>query len=332
MAESVQDRLNGYLADTIAAERNFEHALETFGNAGVQDPVQRLLSSLSEKARTQHQRLTALLEQRGGSPSEAKTILAQMLAFAPLSAQAGQGPAEKNTQHLMITFAAAAAEMAMYESLAAAAESADAMDVADLARVLQKEEREDYDQVWEMLSGSAAAAFADELAKGHNGRERIGTYLTDAIAAEKSFETQLNGFAKEAEGSHAATLFEQHARETHLQYERLTARLKELGASPSSVKSFLAHLFNMAPKVAQIGHDDSERLTQDLMMAFAVENAEVAMYESLAVVARSVADDETERLARAIQAEEQATAVKLWDEIAPSAQKAIEVVRFAKAS
>jgi hypothetical protein len=43
-----------------------------------------------------------------------------MLAFTPLSAQIGQGAAEKNTQHLMVTFAAAAAEMAMYESLATA--------------------------------------------------------------------------------------------------------------------------------------------------------------------------------------------------------------------
>jgi hypothetical protein len=42
----------------------------------------------------------------------------------------------------------------------------------------------------------------------------------------------------------------------------------------------------MAPKIAQLGHDESERLTQDLMMGFAVENAEVAMYESLAVPQR----------------------------------------------
>lgn len=47
----------------------------------------------------------------------------------------------------MVTFAAAAAEMAMYESLASAAEAIGATDVVELARVLQKEEREDYDQV-----------------------------------------------------------------------------------------------------------------------------------------------------------------------------------------
>ncbi len=332
MAETIHDRINRYLEDTIAAERNFEHALSTFGHAGDQEPVQRLLASFSDKARTQHQRLTALLESRGGSPSEAKTLLAQLLAFTPLSAQIGQGAAEKNTQHLMVTFAAAAAEMAMYESLANAADAAGETKVVDLARTLQKEEREDYDQVWELLSGSAAASFAEEVAKGKGPRERISVYLTDAIAAEKSFETQLNGFAKENEGSRAAILFADHAGETRRQYEQLTQRLERLGASPSSGKTLLAHLFNAAPKIAQMGHDADDRLTQDLMMAFAVENAEVAMYQSLAVAAKSVGDAETEQMARAIQQQERETGEKVWAEIAPAARQAIEAARLAKAS
>jgi ferritin-like metal-binding protein YciE len=332
MAESTRERINRYIQDTISAERNFEHALSTFGESGEQEPVQQLLSSFSAKARTQHQRLTALLERRGGSPSEAKTILAQFLAFTPLTAQLGQGAAEKNTQHLMVTFAAAAAEMAMYESLASAGEAAGESEVVELARTLQREEREDYDQAWNLLRGSAAEAFAAELGKGNDGRERISTYITDAIAAEKSFESQLNGFAKETEGSQAAALFAQHAVETRNQHEMLTARLASFDASPSSTKAFLAHLFNMAPKIAQIGHDESERLTQDLMMAFAVENAEVAMYESLSVAAARIGDSVTEKLARTIQGQEKETAQKVWAEIAPAARKSIEAVRLAKAS
>jgi ferritin-like metal-binding protein YciE len=332
MTETTHERVNRYIQDTISAERNFEHALSTFGDSGVQEPVQQLLSSFSEKARTQHRRLTDLLERRGGSPSEAKTILAQLLAFTPLTAQIGQGAAEKNTQHLMVTFAAAAAEMAMYESLASAAEAAGESEVVELARTLQKEEREDYDQVWDLLRGSAADAFTAELAKGNNAGERINTYLADAIAAEKSFESQLKGFAKETEGSRAAALFAQHAIETHDQYEMLTRRLASLNASPSATKTFLAHLFNMAPKVAQFGHDESERLTQDLMMAFAVENAEVAMYESLAVAVSSISDVVTEKLARTIQQQEKETAQKVWAEIAPAARKSIEAIGLAKAS
>lgn len=326
MAETINDRINAYLSDTIAAERNFETALSTFGNAGVQPEVQQLLSSFSAKAKTQHERLTDLLKSRGGSPSAAKTALAEMLAFTPLSAQIGQGASEKNTQHLMVTFAAAAAEMAMYESLATAAEAAGEQQVLSLARTLQSEERDDYDQVWALLRQSAASAFQSEIAGGKSAQELISTYLTDAIAAEKSFETQLEGFSKEGDDPTIQALFAQHARETHVQYEQLTARLEALGASPSAFKSFLAHVFAFAPKVAQIGHDVNERLTQNLMMAYAVENAEVAMYESLATVARTIGDAQTEQLALSIQQQEKETAEKVWAQIAPLARRSIAAV------
>ena len=323
MAETIQDRINQYLEDTIGAERNFEQALRTFGEAGEQTPVQTLLSSASAKAKTQHQRLEALLKSRGGTPSEGKTLLAEMLAFTPLSAQIGQGAAEKNTQHLMVTFAAAAAEMAMYESLATVSAAGGAEDVATLARTLQSEERDDYDQVWSILRPSAADAFQAELGKGKTAQEILGRYLEDAIAAEKSFETQLLGFSKEAENPSVQSLFRQHAEETKEQYARLTERLEELGGSTSPLKSFLAHIFNFAPKVAQLGHDKYERETQDLMMAYAVENAEVAMYESLIEACTVAGDQRTAELAKSIQQQERGTADKVWAQIAPAAKRSL---------
>jgi len=155
----------------------------------------------------------------------------------------------------------------------------------------------------------------------------IRRYLEDAIAAEKSFETQLRGFAKEASLSQAERMFEQHAEETKIQYGLLTSRLEALGGSTSVIKSFLAHLFNSAPKIAQAGHADEERTTQDLMMAFAVENAEVAMYEALFVAAETAGDGETAGLARRIQAQEQETADKVWSVIPTAATQAFEAVR-----
>lgn len=326
MAETVQQRINQYLKDTIAAERNFEKALSTFGEAGEQTTVQRLLSSASAKAKTQHERLEALLKSRGESPSEGKTILAEMLAFTPLSAQMGQGAAEKNTQHLMVTFAAAAAEMAMYESLATAGAEEGSEDVVSLARTLQGEERDDYEQVWSILPQSAADSFQAELEKGKSGQEILARYLEDAIAAEKSFETQLRGFSQEAEDPTVQTLFRQHAEETKQQYTMLTQRLEELGGSASTMKSFMAHMFNFAPKVAQIGHDKYERQTQNLMMAYAVENAEVAMYESLAQAAQLAGDTRTQELARQIQQQEKQTADKVWAQVAPAARRAMLAV------
>ncbi len=149
-------------------------------------------------------------------------------------------------------------------------------------------------------------------------------YLEDAIAAEKSFETQLQGFASEGDNAAAKAAFHQHALETKQQYERLTARLQSLGGSPSGAKSLLAHIFGLSPKAAQIGHEKEERTTQNLMVAYAVENSELAMYEALATAAEAAGDTQTAALARDIQAEEKATAEKIWNLIPASAVQAFE--------
>lgn len=146
----------------------------------------------------------------------------------------------------------------------------------------------------------------------------IKRYLEDAIAAERSFEPQLQGFANDGDDPAAKAAFHQHALETRQQHERLTSRLEALGGSPSGAKSLLAHIFGLSPKTAQIGHDKEERTTQNLMMAYAVENSEIAMYESLAAVAEAAGDTQTADLARSIQAEEKTTAEKIW-KLIPSA-------------
>jgi len=62
-----------------------------------------------------------------------------------------------------------------------------------------------------------------------NIQDIIVRYLQDAIAAENSFESQLEGFSKEGDDPAVRQLFEQHRRETRVQIERLTSRLHELG-------------------------------------------------------------------------------------------------------
>jgi len=142
--------------------------------------------------------------------------------------------------------------------------------------------------------------------------EVIKRYLEDAIAAEKSFETQLDGFATEGDNLQVRAVFAHHSVETKSQHQRLEMRLESLGGSSSAAKSFLAHLFSLAPQTAKIGHEIEERTTQNLMIAFAVENSELAMYEALATVAEAAGDIVTANLAREIQLEEKAAADKIW--------------------
>ena len=151
--------------------------------------------------------------------------------------------------------------------------------------------------------------------------DAIRRYLQDAIAAEQNFETVNRAMAQDAEQEEVRSLFERHADETRVQHERLTARLEALGGNPSGFKSFLAHMFGMMPKTAQLGHDAAERGTQDLVMSYAAENSEIAMYEALAVAASVAGDRETEQLAREHQQQERRMADNVWSLLAPCARQ-----------
>lgn len=316
-----------YLQDTEAAERNFEDALSSLSKMGDQQPVQNALANMSRIARTQHERLEGRLKDLGRGYIERQERAGARVGFAPTIAQVGQSAAEKNTQHLILVVAAAAAETGMYEALATAANAADDSATERLARELQGEEREDYKTAAGLLRQSAV----DSLQRTDDtARKSINEYLEDAIAAEKSFEKQLRDFAEEGSGDQSHALFLQHAEETRIQHERLTARLKELGGDPSAAKSFMAHLVGLSPKLAQLGHDVMDRLTQNLIIAFAVENCEVAMYESLIAVAESAGDTATAQLARLVQSQEIATAEKVWQRLAPTALSAFNKMAAAE--
>lgn len=154
-----QKLIQTYLQDAEAAERNFEDALATFAKTGEQEEVKRFFARASAIAKTQHERLEKRLRELGGAPSTAKSFVAHVLAFSTTAAQIGQDLAEKNTQNLIMCIAAAAAEMAMYESLALVAAAAGDTATEKLARELQTEEKEDYDKSWALLSSSATAVY-----------------------------------------------------------------------------------------------------------------------------------------------------------------------------
>jgi ferritin-like metal-binding protein YciE len=159
------------------------------------------------------------------------------------------------------------------------------------------------------------------MGKNQDAVSLMREYLIDAVATEKNSETQLLAMAKM--GDHAPTqrAFSEHAAETKQQVRRLTERLESIGGSPSTFKSFVAHIFNFGPKLAQFGHDAAEHNTQNLIIAYTLENGEVAMYEALATAANVAGDLQTEQLAREIQQEEESAAKRFWHMIAPVARE-----------
>jgi ferritin-like metal-binding protein YciE len=158
------------------------------------------------------------------------------------------------------------------------------------------------------------------------GADLVRGYLEDAIAAEKSSESQLSGFAQEGDDADVQSAFLFHADETRTQSERLIERLQALGGTASSAGNLFSHLFELAPKPVQLGDGPEARVVQNLMLAFAIEKSECAMYEAFANVAAAAGDDITERLARDIQAQEAAAADRLWRFIPTRAKIAFNVL------
>ncbi len=159
MAIRGREILIRHLQNAVAAERNFADLLNTFSKTGAQEDVQEMFAGLADKARSQSERLEGRLQALGGDPSVAKSMMAHVFGYAPAVAQLGHEPEEKNAQHLMMTYAAAAGETAMYEALAAVAAEAGDVETERLARELQDEEREDHQTAWDMLPASALDAF-----------------------------------------------------------------------------------------------------------------------------------------------------------------------------
>jgi len=145
-------------------------------------------------------------------------------------------------------------------------------------------------------------------------------YLVDTLVAEQSSAERMEEMSGEGDHLAARQLFAQHADQTRSQVERLRLRLDALGGSPSELKAVVAHLIALVPRMVHKGHDESEISTQNLILAYALENEEVAMYEALVATAAVAGDLQTEQLAREIQKEERHAAEMIWNLIAASAR------------
>jgi len=154
-------------------------------------------------------------------------------------------------------------------------------------------------------------------------RERIGRYLEDAIAVESSAITGLKDMMSEATDQQDTMLYQQHLAETERQKERLEAVLHARGQHTNKLKDVMNKIGLAATDLLHAGKDPGDRATRNLIQAYTIENLEVAMYESLYAAATAAGDVEVATLAKEIQAEEKATAQKIFPRIAPMARTAV---------
>ena len=158
---------------------------------------------------------------------------------------------------------------------------------------------------------------------GNDLHDRINRYLDDAIALEASGITGLQDFINDAVDPTDAALFQEHLTETENQKLRLEARLTALGGTSNKLKDAMNKIGVAATNLLSLGKDAGDKATRNLIEAYSIENLEVATYESLYAAATEAGDTETAALAKAIQAEEEAAAKKIFARIAPNARMAV---------
>jgi hypothetical protein len=134
-------------------------------------------------------------------------------------------------------------------------------------------------------------------------------YLANAIAAERGFEIHLNEFANHGDDLDVQVVFRSQADEMRTNYQRLAARLEQLGGAETAGQSAGSDL---APRISESGRIQEEQTLQNLIAAFGIEASECAMHEAIATVAAAARDAATESLAREIQAQKREAAKRIF--------------------
>jgi ferritin-like metal-binding protein YciE len=316
-----------YLEDAISAQKSFETQLKGFAKEASMPEAKQLFEQHAGETRVQYERLTARLEALGGSISPLKSFFAHLFSSIPKTAQLGHTEEERTTQDLMMAYAVENAEVAMYQALAVSADTVSDADTVTLVRSIQSQERLTADKIWPLIAPSAVEAFEAVKARGEEDAQKIVIrYLQDAEAAERNFEDALKRFSQSGDQANIQSVLAGMADKALTQHERLEDRLRNLGASPSSAKSLLAHLLAFTPLTAQFGHDEAEKSTQHLMITYAAAAAEMAMYEALAAVAVAAGDVETAALARELQGQESEDHRLAWEYLPDSARTSLHAV------
>ncbi len=152
-----------------------------------------------------------------------------------------------------------------------------------------------------------------------NAAERLGRYLDDAWAVEKTLVGMLGDMAHESQDPSIRSLFEQHQRETQQQCESLEARIRTMGRQPSTAKGFLNQIMGKMGDAFRSAHDEYDKQTENLMKGYATEHFEMAMYTALGSYASAMGDQETAQLAQRLYEQEREAAQKIWPLIGPAA-------------
>lgn len=142
-------------------------------------------------------------------------------------------------------------------------------------------------------------------------REKLIDHLQDAHAMEAQVLSMLDHQIAAAHDPEMKRLLQMHRDSTHEQSQRLTARLRDLGASASTAADAGARLSAWTKRFADLFRSGTP--SRHLHDAYITEHTEIASYEILERLARRAGDDRTADLAHLNKSEEHAMARRLAD-------------------
>jgi len=162
-----------------------------------------------------------------------------------------------------------------------------------------------------------------------NRDEKLIQYLNEAHGKEKELETALEAHIAMTTRAPYKKRLQQHLKETKQHAKSVERRIKQLGGStdsplPASVADAAATAQEVASKALSTakgglhairGTGESEKMLKNAKTEFSEEHEEIAMYSGIEVLADTVGDKETVKLARSIRREEERMAAFLGKEI-----------------
>jgi ferritin-like metal-binding protein YciE len=154
-------------------------------------------------------------------------------------------------------------------------------------------------------------------------KERMLRYLNDAYAVEEGGLASLRGIYEETANVEIKAAIEDHVTKSQAQIERLRSRIVEIGGEPNQAKGWVNTVIGKGSELLNLFHDAEDKLTQDLIKAYALEHFEIGMYVAMKAFANRVGDYGTAQLADSILGEEQLAAERLLRFIPGLAEQAV---------
>ena len=160
-------------------------------------------------------------------------------------------------------------------------------------------------------------------------QSKLVQYLSEAYGKEKELETALEAHISITTRRPYRSRLEEHLKETKAHAREVERRIKKIGGSGPQLAERVAgqaagkvKSLAQGPLHAVRGTGAAEKMLKNAKTEYFNEHEEIATYTAIEVLAESVGDDETAKLARAIRRDEERMASYLAKQI-PVLTKAV---------